>query len=195
MTEARKTVTVVFADVTGWTGLGEHLDPEALRRVIARYFEEMGAVLGTPHPARSDFSEHARQRMRCGSGSRHLPIVGAEFARGKSARQMLLDARRGPRTPSKTPSPRRACRGWLITAPAAGNRSRVSGIAALRPRHQYLRTARKVVPWKRRSLRHLGAVRRPGRAAARAELDSSARGLELDRDHRDPLLVELRALS
>ncbi|HWO69326.1 MAG TPA: adenylate/guanylate cyclase domain-containing protein [Actinomycetota bacterium] len=36
--EVRKTVTVVFCDVTGSTGLGERLDPETLRRVMARYF-------------------------------------------------------------------------------------------------------------------------------------------------------------
>ncbi len=35
----RKTVTVLFADVTGSTALGERLDPEAFRRVMARYFE------------------------------------------------------------------------------------------------------------------------------------------------------------
>jgi class 3 adenylate cyclase/tetratricopeptide (TPR) repeat protein len=43
--ETRKTVTVVFVDVTGSTGLGERLDPETLRRVMARYFEEMATVL------------------------------------------------------------------------------------------------------------------------------------------------------
>ncbi|MGB2953801.1 MAG: adenylate/guanylate cyclase domain-containing protein, partial [Gaiellaceae bacterium] len=37
--EVRKTVTVVFADVTGSTALGERLDPESFRRVMARYFE------------------------------------------------------------------------------------------------------------------------------------------------------------
>jgi class 3 adenylate cyclase len=37
--EVRKTVTVLFADVTGSTALGEQLDPESLRRVLARYFE------------------------------------------------------------------------------------------------------------------------------------------------------------
>jgi class 3 adenylate cyclase len=37
--EVRKTVTVFFADVTGSTALGEQLDPESLRRVMARYFE------------------------------------------------------------------------------------------------------------------------------------------------------------
>ena len=37
--EQRKTVTVFFSDVSGSTALGERLDPESLRRVLARYFE------------------------------------------------------------------------------------------------------------------------------------------------------------
>jgi class 3 adenylate cyclase/tetratricopeptide (TPR) repeat protein len=43
--EVRKTVTVLFADVTGSTALGERLDPESLRRVMSRYFEEMKLAL------------------------------------------------------------------------------------------------------------------------------------------------------
>jgi class 3 adenylate cyclase/tetratricopeptide (TPR) repeat protein len=43
--ETRKTVTIVFADVTGSTALGERLDPEALRRVMGRYFDAMAAVI------------------------------------------------------------------------------------------------------------------------------------------------------
>jgi class 3 adenylate cyclase/tetratricopeptide (TPR) repeat protein len=39
--EARKTVTAVFCDVVGSTPLGEQLDPEVLRRVMGRYFEQM----------------------------------------------------------------------------------------------------------------------------------------------------------
>ena len=39
--EVRKTVTVVFCDVTGSTALGERLDAEALRRVMMRYFDTM----------------------------------------------------------------------------------------------------------------------------------------------------------
>jgi class 3 adenylate cyclase len=35
--EQRKTVTVLFCDVTGSTELGERLDPEALRALLARY--------------------------------------------------------------------------------------------------------------------------------------------------------------
>jgi class 3 adenylate cyclase len=41
----RKTVTVVFCDVTGSTALGERLDPESLRGVMTRYFERMQGVL------------------------------------------------------------------------------------------------------------------------------------------------------
>ncbi len=39
--EVRKTVTVVFCDVTGSTALGERLDPESLRDVQSRYFDAM----------------------------------------------------------------------------------------------------------------------------------------------------------
>jgi class 3 adenylate cyclase/tetratricopeptide (TPR) repeat protein len=39
--EERKIVTVLFADVTGSTQLGERLDPEHLRDVMARYFAAM----------------------------------------------------------------------------------------------------------------------------------------------------------
>ena len=38
MAEERRLVTVLFADVTGSTALGEALDPEALRGLLARYF-------------------------------------------------------------------------------------------------------------------------------------------------------------
>src|SRR4051794_28630761 len=37
--EVRKTVTVMFTDVSGSTALGERLDPESFRRVMARYFD------------------------------------------------------------------------------------------------------------------------------------------------------------
>jgi class 3 adenylate cyclase len=43
--EVRKTVTIVFSDVSGSTSLGEQLDPESLRRVMGRYFDEMRAVV------------------------------------------------------------------------------------------------------------------------------------------------------
>ncbi|MEO8247350.1 MAG: adenylate/guanylate cyclase domain-containing protein [Chloroflexota bacterium] len=43
--QARKTVSVVFCDLAHSTELGERLDPEALRRVMKRYFDAMRSVL------------------------------------------------------------------------------------------------------------------------------------------------------
>ncbi|MGH2785635.1 MAG: adenylate/guanylate cyclase domain-containing protein [Actinomycetota bacterium] len=43
--KTRKTVTVLFCDLTGSTALGERLDPEPLREVVQRYFDEMRAVI------------------------------------------------------------------------------------------------------------------------------------------------------
>jgi class 3 adenylate cyclase/tetratricopeptide (TPR) repeat protein len=45
MAVMRKTVTVVFCDVTDSTPLGERLDPEVLERVMSRYHEGMKTVL------------------------------------------------------------------------------------------------------------------------------------------------------
>ena len=44
-TETRKTVTVLFADIAGSTQLGERLDPEAVRWLLARHFAEARTVL------------------------------------------------------------------------------------------------------------------------------------------------------
>ena len=43
--EVRKTVTVLFCDLVGYTSRGESLDPEALRRFQSRYFDEARAAL------------------------------------------------------------------------------------------------------------------------------------------------------
>jgi predicted ATPase/class 3 adenylate cyclase len=43
--EARKLVTVLFTDVAGSTNLGEQLDPESVRRVMGRLFDELSAVI------------------------------------------------------------------------------------------------------------------------------------------------------
>jgi len=43
--EVRKTVTVLFCDLTGSTALGEQTDPEVLRALLARYFERMKAII------------------------------------------------------------------------------------------------------------------------------------------------------
>jgi predicted ATPase/class 3 adenylate cyclase len=43
--ELRKTVTILFCDVTGSTSLGEQLDPESMRRVMQRYFDEISQTI------------------------------------------------------------------------------------------------------------------------------------------------------
>ncbi|HEX5469120.1 MAG TPA: adenylate/guanylate cyclase domain-containing protein, partial [Gaiellaceae bacterium] len=43
--ETRKVVTVLFCDLTGSTELGERLDPEALRSLLARYFDRMKGIV------------------------------------------------------------------------------------------------------------------------------------------------------
>jgi class 3 adenylate cyclase len=43
--EQRKTVTVLFCDVTGSTELGERLDPEPFRALLGRYFERMKQIV------------------------------------------------------------------------------------------------------------------------------------------------------
>jgi class 3 adenylate cyclase len=43
--EQRKVVTVLFCDVAGSTELGEKLDPEALRTLLAHYFERMKTIV------------------------------------------------------------------------------------------------------------------------------------------------------
>jgi class 3 adenylate cyclase/tetratricopeptide (TPR) repeat protein len=43
--ESRKTVTVLFCDIAGYTETGERLDPEALRQLQSRYFDDARAAL------------------------------------------------------------------------------------------------------------------------------------------------------
>jgi class 3 adenylate cyclase/tetratricopeptide (TPR) repeat protein len=43
--EQRKTVTILFCDLSGSTALGERVDPERLRTLLARYFERMKGIV------------------------------------------------------------------------------------------------------------------------------------------------------
>ena len=43
--ESRRTVTILFADVSGSTSLGEQLDPESMRGLMGRYFAEMRTII------------------------------------------------------------------------------------------------------------------------------------------------------
>jgi class 3 adenylate cyclase/tetratricopeptide (TPR) repeat protein len=44
-TEARKVVSVLFADITGSTSLGQALDPESLQQMLSRFFAEMKLIV------------------------------------------------------------------------------------------------------------------------------------------------------
>src|SRR5215472_19262265 len=46
MAEERKLVSILFADVTGSTALGESLDPEDMRALMGRYYEHARRVVG-----------------------------------------------------------------------------------------------------------------------------------------------------
>src|SRR5204862_3647530 len=45
ISEQRKIVTLLFADVTGSTALGDQLDPERLRALLGAYFGAMAGVI------------------------------------------------------------------------------------------------------------------------------------------------------
>ena len=89
--EQRKTVTVLFCDVVGSTALGESIDPERLRALLARYFEAMKeiveshggsvdkfigdavmAVFGIPQAHEDDALGRAGRRWRCATRCRDL---------------------------------------------------------------------------------------------------------------------------
>src|SRR5438477_435812 len=101
--EVRKVVTVLFCDVTGSTALGERIDPESLRRVMARYFETaktiverhggtvekfigdaVMAVFGVPAVHEDDAlrAVRAADELRAGLGELHrrddAPMVGRQ---------------------------------------------------------------------------------------------------------------------
>ena len=109
--EVRKTVTVLFADVTGSTALGERLDPESLRHVMSRYFEEVRGVLerhgGTVEKFIGDavmavfgiptlHEDDARRALRAASEMREqLGLLNTELDRDYGVR---LEARIGVNT-------------------------------------------------------------------------------------------------
>ena len=103
--ETRRNVTVLFIDVTGSTPLGERLDPEAVRRILSRYFGEVATIVARHGGTLEKFAGdalvavfglpvlHEDDALRAVRGGR-----GAGCARG---RQRRADPRlgRAPRHP------------------------------------------------------------------------------------------------
>src|SRR5881398_1598017 len=122
--EQRKVVTVLFCDVTGSTELGEQLDPEALRALLARYFERMKAIIerhggsvekfigdavmavfGVPVVHRTMRFAPSEPPSRC--ATRFLPSA----ARDGSASQLVRSSPARP-SGSQRATPSTSLRGW-----------------------------------------------------------------------------------
>lgn len=82
MAEERKLVTILFADVTGSTALGEALDPEDVRALMTRYFGH----------ARRVVSEHGGTVEKF-IGDAVMAVFGLAQAHGDDAERALAAAR------------------------------------------------------------------------------------------------------
>ncbi len=137
--EQLKTITVLFADVTGSTELGERLDPEAVRRVMERYFElaqrvitshggtvekfigdAVMAVFGVPVVHEDD----ALRAVRAAADLRaQLPELNAELHRDYDA---VLELRTGVNTGKAVT----AADEWLAVGDAVNVAARLQQVAA-----------------------------------------------------------------
>ena len=138
-TEKLKTVTVLFADVTGSTALGERLEPESLRRVMERYFglarrvierhggtvekfigDAVMAVFGVPVLHEDD----ALRAVRAAADLRsELPGLNAELQRDFDTTLQL-------RTGLNTGAAATASDDWLVSGDAVNVAARFEQAAA-----------------------------------------------------------------
>src|SRR5215469_4220829 len=81
MPEERKLVTILFADVTGWTALGEALDPEDVRALVSRYYQH----------ARHVVAEHGGTLEKF-IGDAAMAAFGLPYVHGNDAERALAGA-------------------------------------------------------------------------------------------------------
>ncbi|HEX9038909.1 MAG TPA: adenylate/guanylate cyclase domain-containing protein [Ktedonobacterales bacterium] len=81
MADERKLVTILFADVTGWTALGEALDPEDARALASRYYQH----------ARRVVAEHGGTLEKF-IGDATMAVFGLPQAHGDDAERALAAA-------------------------------------------------------------------------------------------------------
>lgn len=98
MSDERRIVTILFADVAGSTALGETLDPEDMRALLARYYalardvieahggtlekfigDAVMAIFGLPR-AHGDDAERALAATAALRARRHLPTTWARLS-------------------------------------------------------------------------------------------------------------------
>ena len=170
MSEERRLVTVLFADVTGSTALGETLDPEDLRALLTRYYaiakDVVAAHGGTVEKFIGDavmavFGLPPRARRR----RRARPLRGARAARPRprAIRASATACRSASASTAATSSPAatRAGDDFLVTGDAVNVAARLQ------------QNADAVVDPRRRADRPRGAVAssasgRPSRSRRRA---------------------------
>ena len=92
--DERRLVTVVFADVVGFTAMGEDLDPEQLKNLIASCFERLAADV-TAHGGRVDKI----------MGDELVAMFGAPLAYGDDAERAVRAALQMVRTAAELGSP------------------------------------------------------------------------------------------
>ena len=96
--EVRRTVTVLFADVSGSTTLGERLDPESMRALMGRYFGTMKGII-----------EHHGGTVEKFIGDAVMAVFGLPARHEDDAlRAVRAAARSATRWPASTTSCRRA---------------------------------------------------------------------------------------
>ena len=81
--EERRIVTVLFADVVGFTGLAEHRDPETVKRLIDRLFSRLAEVI-------TDFGGRVDKML----GDGVLALFGAPVAHEDDAERAVRAALR-----------------------------------------------------------------------------------------------------
>jgi class 3 adenylate cyclase/Cdc6-like AAA superfamily ATPase len=81
MAEERKLVTILFADVSGWTALGEALDPEDVRALASRYYQH----------ARRVIAEHGGTLEKF-IGDATMAVFGLPHVHGNDAERALAAA-------------------------------------------------------------------------------------------------------
>ena len=136
--EERKLVTIVFADVTGSTTLGERLDPERLSEVLNTYFAAMReeieaeggtvekfigdavmAAFGVPVAHEDDAARALRAALRM---RRRLELVNEELA---AAHDVRLQIRTGVNTGEVLATPKPKAGDAMVTGDAVNAAARL----------------------------------------------------------------------